>query len=252
MVRSLSFAYNGKTVLDDISFEAPHGKRIAVVGPNGAGKSTLFKILVGLLVPQKGSVQIHGLSLGSHHDCVSYVPQRNEIDRHFPVSVEDIVLMGRFRFANWLRPPSREDRLQTQIALKRLEITGLRRKRLDELSGGQQQRVFLARAIAQQPHVLLMDEPFTGIDITTQEVTLQLLDELRSLDATVLVSTHDLNMASKRFDLVALLNTRLIAFGPPEVVFTRKNISAAFGQHVMSIKGSLVIDQCCPPQNDRN
>ena len=223
-----------------------------LLAPTERGNRLLFKILVGLLIPQKGSVHIHGLSLGSHHDCVSYVPQRNEIDPHFPVSVEDIVLMGRFRYYNWLRPPSREDHQQTQIALQRLEIADLRRKRLDELSGGQQQRAFLARAIAQQPHVLLMDEPFTGVDITTQEITLQLLDELRSQEATVLVSTHDLNMASQRFDLVALLNNRLISFGSPEKVFTRKNIAMAFGEHVMNIKGSLVIDQCCPPQDDRS
>lgn len=247
----LTYAFDEIKVLDDISFEAPHGSRIAIVGPNGAGKSTLFKILVGLISPQSGAVSIHGKSLGSHHDCVSYVPQRSEIDRHFPVTVEDIVLMGRYKFSGGLRRPDKEDRYQTRLALEKLGLTKLRKKCLDELSGGQQQRTFLARAIAQEPHILLMDEPFSHVDVTTQEITLELLDDLQSKNATVMVSTHDLNLASQRFDLVGLLNTRLIAFGSPEKVFTQKNITSAFGAHVLNIKGSMVIDQCCPPDNER-
>ena len=215
----VTVGYNGKAVLDDISFDVPHGAQVAVVGPNGAGKSTLFKALVGLLPLRSGQIRIHGLPLGQHQDCVAYIPQREEVDWRFPVTVWDVVMMGRLGKFGWFGHYSPKDREVVAQNLAELGITDLANRAIGELSGGQQQRVFLARALAQEPHILLMDEPFTGVDISTQEATLQLLENLKSRHVTVLVSTHDLNMASDRFELTALLNHRLVAFGPPRSVF---------------------------------
>jgi ABC-type Mn2+/Zn2+ transport system ATPase subunit len=180
-VINISIGYGDKVVLQDVSFQIPHGARVAVVGPNGAGKSTLFKGLVGLLPLKSGRILIHGLDLGMHQDCVAYVPQREEVDWKFPVTVADVVMMGRFGKLGWLRRPSKTDQEAVRRSLNQLGIADLGKKSIGELSGGQQQRVFLARAVAQEPHILLMDEPFTGVDITTQEATLNLLDTLRGL-----------------------------------------------------------------------
>ena len=241
------FAYNSRPILDDISFEVAHGAQVAVVGPNGAGKSTLFKVMVGLLPLRRGQIRIHGEPLGSHKDCVAYIPQREEVDWRFPVTVEDVVMMGRYGAFGWVRRPSRSDREIVQRSLEQMGIHDLAHRSIGELSGGQQQRAFLARALAQEPHILLMDEPFTGVDVSTQDITLRLLDDLKQQSVTVLVSTHDLNMAAQRFETVLLLNHRLVAFGPAAQVFTQANLSAAFSGQVMFIDGAVVVDQCCGP-----
>ena len=216
-----------------------------MVGPNGAGKSTLFKALVGLLPLRSGQIRIHSRPLGTHQDCVAYIPQREEVDWRFPVTVWDVVMMGRCGKFGWFGRPTRADREASTRALAMMGITGLAQRSIGELSGGQQQRVFLSRALAQEPHVLLMDEPFTGIDISTQDATLQLLQDLKAQKVTVLVSTHDLKMAAERFDLTVLLNHQLIAYGPPQQVFQPENISAAFHQ-VLYLNGApLVVDDCC-------
>jgi ABC-type Mn2+/Zn2+ transport system ATPase subunit len=239
-------AYNGHPILDGLSFEVPHGAQVAVVGPNGAGKSTLFKALVGLLPLRKGQIRIHGLPLGQHKDCVAYIPQREEVDWHFPVTVEEVVMMGRFNDFGWLGKPGEQDRAAVQQSMYQLGITKLAKRSIGELSGGQQQRVFLARALAQEPHILLMDEPFTGVDIATQEATLALLDDLRIRNVTVMVSTHDLSMAAERFERILLLKRRLIAYGAREQVFTRENIGAAFGKQALFLDNIIVVDHCCP------
>ncbi|MBI2330710.1 MAG: ABC transporter ATP-binding protein, partial [Chloroflexi bacterium] len=194
-VQNISIGYGNKVVLHDLSFQIPHGARVAVVGPNGAGKSTLFKALVGLLPVQGGQILIHGASLGAHKDCVAYVPQREEVDWRFPVTVNDVVMMGRFMQMGWLKRASAHDKDAVQKSLQQMGIADLATQSIGQLSGGQQQRAFLARAIAQEPHILLMDEPFTGVDITTQEATLRLLDHLQEKQVTAIVSTHDLNLA---------------------------------------------------------
>ncbi len=248
----VTVSYNGRPVLEDISFEVPHGAQVAVVGPNGAGKSTLFKALVGLLPVRSGQIRIHNQPLGRHQDCVAYIPQREEVDWRFPVTVWDVVMMGRLGKFGWFGRYSRHDRQVVDHALAQLGIADLAKHAIGELSGGQQQRAFLARAIAQEPHILLMDEPFTGVDIRTQEATLQLLEELKSQKVTVLVSTHDLNMAAERFELTALLNRKLVAFGPAQQVFQPQNISAAFSQ-VIFVNGAAVVDDCCggdDPEHD--
>lgn len=241
----VTISYNSHLALEDVSFEIPHGARVAVVGPNGAGKSTLFKALVGLLPLNQGQIFIHGQSLGTHQDCVAYIPQREDVDWRFPVTVEDVVMMGRFGKFGWFRRASAQDKQIVRSVMDKMGILPLAQRSIGELSGGQQQRAFLARALAQEPHILLMDEPFTGVDVTTQEMTLGLLDDLHAQNVTVLVSTHDLNMAAQRFDAVILLNHRLIAYGTPQQVFTQQNVSAAFKSQVMFMDSAIIVDQCC-------
>jgi ABC-type Mn2+/Zn2+ transport system ATPase subunit len=243
-------SYDGTTVLDDLTFQIPHGAQVAVVGPNGAGKSTLFKALVGLLPLRSGRILVHGEPLGSHQDCVAYIPQREEVDWRFPVTVADVVMMGRFGRQGLLGRASKEDKAAVAHSLQQLGVADLAQRPIGELSGGQQQRVFLARALAQEPHILLMDEPFTGIDVTTQDAVLNVLDQLRSQDVTVLVSTHDLNLAAQRFDLVLLLNRRLVAYGPPAEVFMPDPVRRAFGGQALMLGGMVVVDQCCPPDEE--
>ena len=249
-LQNVTVGYDAQPILQDVSFQIPHGARVAVVGPNGAGKSTLFKALVGLLPVRAGRILIHGQSMGSHQDCVAYVPQREEVDWRFPVTVADVVMMGRYGRLGWLRRPTKHDREVVIRSLEHLAILDLGDETIGELSGGQQQRAFLARALAQEPHILLMDEPFTGIDISTQEATLGLLDRLQGEGVTAMVSTHDLNMAAKYFDQVVLLNRRLIASGPPDQVFTPDNIREAFGARVLFLGGAVVVDECCPPDEE--
>ena len=247
---NVSAGYNGSLALQDITFQVPHGLRVAVIGPNGAGKSTLFKALVGLLPLRSGSIRIHGQALRQHQDCVAYVPQREEVDWRFPVTVRDVVMMGRFGRTGWLRRPSKADQTVVERCLEQMGVSSLAEKPIGDLSGGQQQRVFLARALAQEPHILLMDEPFTGVDASTQEATLLLLDRLRDEQVTVLVSTHDLDMAAHRFDQVCLLNRRLVAYGEPSEVFRGETIRAAFGGQTLTIDGVIVVDQCCTDEDE--
>ena len=239
--------YGGDAVLQEVSLRVAHGAQVAVVGPNGAGKSTLFKALVGLLPLRSGRILVHGRPAGGPADPVAYVPQREEIDWHFPVNVSDVVMMGRYGRTGWLRRPGPADRLAVAAALDLMDLTSLARRPISELSGGQQQRVFLARALAQEPHVLLLDEPFTGVDVTARQKTLDVLVTLRERDVTVLVSTHDLELAATRFDHVVLLNRRVIAQGPPDFVLTTEHISEAFGAQAHVFQGMVVIDECCPP-----
>lgn len=249
-MENVRVSYNGQLALEGLTFQVAHGARLAVVGPNAAGKTTLFKAMVGLVQLKTGRIQIHGLPLGHHQDCVAYVPQREEVDWRFPVTVYDVVMMGRFGQQGWLRRPSKNDRDVVTTCLEQLGIVDLASRPIGELSGGQQQRAFLARALAQEPHILLMDEPFTGVDFTTQEATLDLLEHLQSQQVTAMVSTHDLTLASERFEQVLLLNKHMIAYGPPQEVFTPANLSQAFGSQVLFLDGVAVVDQCCPPEEE--
>ncbi len=247
---NVTVAYGSRNAIEGITFQVPHGIRLAVVGPNGAGKSTLFKALVGLMPLVQGEIFIHGEHWGSHKDCVAYVPQREEVDLRFPVTVRDVVSMGRFGRTGWVRPLGAEDKRIVQISLEMMSINSLADRSIQDLSGGQQQRAFLARALAQEPHILLMDEPFTGVDVSTQQSTLKLLDDLKQQDVTVMVSTHDLNLAREKFDMVLLLNRTLVAFGTPDQVFTTKNSRTAFHSQVMVMDGAVVVDQCCGGDHD--
>ncbi|PKN95022.1 MAG: metal ABC transporter ATP-binding protein [Chloroflexi bacterium HGW-Chloroflexi-6] len=249
----INVGYNGSLVLRDLSVQVAHGGQVAVVGPNGAGKSTLFKALVGLLPLRSGRIFIHGEPLGHHKDCVAYVPQREDVDWRFPVSVADVVMMGRFARLGWTRRPDKSDHAAVAQALEQMNIANLAKNPIGDLSGGQQQRVFLARALAQEPHILLMDEPFTGVDASTQEATLSLLDRLKTQGVTVMVSTHDLNMAAQRFETVLLLNKGLVAYGPPETALSTEAIQHAFGGQVLFLNGvAAIVDDCCPGDEEHH
>jgi manganese/iron transport system ATP-binding protein len=242
---------NGPAVLDDISFTIGRAERVAVVGPNGAGKSTLFQVIVGLLPHRSGDVLVHG---HSHHagDCpsIGYVPQREAVDWQFPVTVMDVVLMGRVREIGWLRWPGRQDKQAAQAALEQVGLTNLARRPIADLSGGQQQRVFIARALAQRADVLLLDEPFSGVDIEAQAAIFDILDDLRRRNVTVLISTHDLQTATTRFDRLLLLNRRLLADGPAASVLTPERLAAAYGGRLTVWQDgqplTVTTDDCCP------
>jgi ABC-type Mn2+/Zn2+ transport system ATPase subunit len=250
-LENVTVSYNGRPALQEVTFQVPHGAQVAVVGANGAGKSTLFKALVGLLPVRGGRILIHGQPLGSHHDCVAYVPQREDVEWRFPVTVEDVVMMGRFRRQGWLKRASQQDRAAVASSLAQMGIASLAKRSIGELSGGQQQRAFLARALAQEPHILLMDEPFTGVDIATQEATLDLLVQLKTQQVTIMISTHDLNLAARHFDLVLLLHRRVVAFGAPAEVLTAQALSEAFGGQVLVLEnGAVVVDDCCNPEDE--
>lgn len=247
LVDHVSLGYNGTLALSDVSFDVLQGTRVAVVGPNGAGKSTLFKALVGLLPVRSGDILVHGLALHAHEDCVAYVPQRDEVDWRFPLSVTDVVMMGRYHRIGWFKRPTPADRRTVAECLEQVGMALLAKAHISELSGGQQQRVFLARALAQEPHILLMDEPFNGVDVDTQEAVLRMLDDLQSRQVTVMIATHDLNLAAKHFDRVLLLNKRLLAYGVPDDVMRQTVLAEAFqGQMLVLAGGTVISDQCCP------
>ena len=228
-VEGVTVGYDGRPVLEDVTFSVFGGEQVAVVGPNGAGKSTLFKAIAGLLLPWSGRISVFGCDPHRERVEISYVTQRSEVDLSFPVTVADVVMMGRVGRMGWLRWPSRADREAVREALAQVGMEGLADRQIGELSGGQQQRVFIARALAQGADLLLMDEPFAGVDATSEQAILELLYRLRARGLTVLLSTHDLNLAADRFDRVLLLNRRLIAQGPPEEVFCPEVLQRAYG-----------------------
>lgn len=242
---------NGHQALEDVSFSIQTGERAAVVGPNGAGKSTLFKVIVGLMPHTSGDVWVHG---HSHHagDCpsIGYVPQRETVDWNFPVSVLDVALMGRVKEIGWLRRFGQSDRDAAHEALAQVGLANLANRHISALSGGQQQRVFIARALTQRADVLLLDEPFSGVDIEAQNAIFQILDDLKSRGVTVLLSTHDLETATTRFDRLLLLNRRLVADGPATTVLTPDRLAAAYGGRLTFWQDgkplTVTADDCCP------
>ncbi|HLE14153.1 MAG TPA: metal ABC transporter ATP-binding protein [Anaerolineales bacterium] len=247
-IRDLSLRYDGRWALDGISFQIRGGERIAVVGPNGAGKSTLFKVIAGVLTPTSGSVAIAGGG-PSRHICIAYVQQRAQVDWGFPVSVADVVMMGRIRQLGLLRWPRPADWELAHQALGVVGLAGLAQRQIGELSGGQQQRMFIARALAQEAELMLLDEPLTGLDTPSQEAIFDILDELKARHVTVLVAMHDLRLAAEQFDQVMLLNRRLIGFGLPEQVFTPGHLAEAYGGHLHQFGPGddllALSDTCC-------
>jgi manganese/iron transport system ATP-binding protein len=244
----ISVSYNGTLALDDVSFSLDPGKRIAVVGPNGAGKTTLFQIIAGTLKPTKGAVHVYGHGPGGHV-CIAYVPQRSQVDWEFPATVTDVVMMGRVRKIGLFRWPTKKDWSFVRKALSRVGVLDLGDRQINELSGGQQQRVFLAQALAQEAEILLLDEPFSGLDLPSQEGIFSILDELNEEGVTVLIATHDLNLAAERFDRVMLLNRRMIAYGAPKDALTSPALLEAYGGQVHTLEGEdgliVLTDTCC-------
>lgn len=241
----------GRRALEEVSFSIETGQRAAVVGPNGAGKSTLFKVIVGLMPHLSGDVWVHG---HSHHagDCpsIGYVPQREAVDWNFPVTVMDVALMGRVKEIGWFRRPSAADRAAALQALDQVGLADLAGRHIGALSGGQQQRVFIARALTQRADVLLLDEPFSGVDVEAQTAILNILDHLREQRVTVLLSTHDLELATTRFDHLLLLNRRLFGSGPAATTLTPERLAAAYGGHLTIWQDgrpvTVAADECCP------
>ena len=221
----------GHTALWNASFEVPRGTVTALVGVNGAGKSTLFKAIMGFVPASKGTINILGQSVKQAlaKNLVAYVPQSEEVDWAFPVLVEDVVMMGRYGHMGFLRHPKQPDFDAVDTALRRVDMQEFKTRQIGELSGGQRKRVFLARSLAQDGQVILLDEPFTGIDVKTEEQIIALLQELRDEGRVILVSTHNLGSVPEFCDRTILVKGTVLSHGPTETTFTRKNLEAAFG-----------------------
>ncbi|WP_434524563.1 manganese/iron ABC transporter ATP-binding protein [Photorhabdus asymbiotica] len=222
---------NGHTAIYDASFSITGGTICALVGINGSGKSTLFKTIMGLVNPSQGKVTLSNMPVKSalKKNIIAYVPQTEEVDWNFPVLVSDVVMMGRYGKMGFLRIPGKKDHQAVDEALERVGLTALRNRQIGELSGGQKKRVFLARALAQEGKVLLLDEPFTGVDVKTENAIIDLLCDLRDEGHLVLVSTHNLGSVPEFCDHVILINRTVLASGPTETTFTQKNLERTFG-----------------------
>ncbi len=230
--RDVTVTYrNGHTALWNASFAIPRGTVTALVGINGAGKSTLFKAIMGFVPTAKGDIHILGMSVKEalKQNLVAYVPQSEDVDWDFPVLVEDVVMMGRYGHMGFLRRPKQADRDAVDQALERVNMTEFRHRQIGELSGGQRKRVFLARALAQDGQVILLDEPFTGVDVQTEAQIVALLGELRDEGRVMLVSTHNLGSVPEFCDRTVLVKGTVLAYGPTETTFTRENLEEAFG-----------------------
>lgn len=245
--RDISVAYNnGHIALYDASFTLKQGTITALVGINGSGKSTLFKTIMGFIKPMKGYVTICGQSMRKAHKkhLLAYVPQSEEVDWSFPVSVWDVVMMGRYGSMNFLRIPGSEDKVIAERSLERVQMLDFKNRQIGELSGGQKKRVFLARALAQQGKIILLDEPFTGVDVKTETAIISLLRELKNAGHLIFVSTHDLGSIPEFCDHVVIINKTVLAAGPTEQAFTAENLKKAFGGALRSVK----IDHTDNPQ----
>ena len=231
-VQDVSVTYpNGFTAVRDASFELGPGTICALVGVNGSGKSTIFKAIMGFVTPSAGQVRLCGLPVEKavSQNIIAYVPQSEDVDWNFPVLVEDVVMMGRYGHMNLFRIPSKEDRRKVDEALERVNMSKYRTRQIGELSGGQKKRVFLARALAQEGRIILLDEPFTGIDVTTEAAIIDLLRELRDAGHLILVSTHNLGSVPDFCDQVVLLDRTVLAAGPTAETFTQENLERTFG-----------------------
>jgi manganese/iron transport system ATP-binding protein len=244
--RDLAAAYGGRIVLREVSFALDAGRRLAVIGPNGAGKSTLLKIAGGLLPAAAGALRIYGHAPRDHL-CVAYVPQQSSVDWRFPLCVSDVVLMGRVGRLGALRRPGREDHELVRQAIARVGLEPLAGRQIGELSGGEQQKMFIARAMAQEAEIVLLDEPLAGLDVPATAEVVSLLRRLER--ATLVVALHDLAIAAASFDLVLLLRQRMVRFGTPDEVFRPSFLEEAYGGCVRMVRtadGQLVVhDDAC-------
>lgn len=243
-VKNLTVAYQKKTVLKDVNFEAPDGKLIGIIGPNGAGKSTFIKATLGLIPKVSGEIEIYGKQYRPKDRLVGYVPQRGSVDWDFPTNVLDVVLMGRYGYIGWFKRPGKKDISLARECLRKVGMENYEDRQISQLSGGQQQRVFLARALLQDAKIYFMDEPFAGVDAATEKAIIALLNELKKQGKTVLVVHHDLQTVKEYFDWVMLLNMRTIAAGPTEEVFTIENLHRTYGGRLAFLeKDKLIAEQ---------
>ncbi len=228
-VTDLTVAYSRRPVLREINLKLPDGQLIAIIGPNGAGKSTLLKAVMGILTPAFGEVRIFGKPLEEQRGLVAYVPQRGAVDWDFPTNAMDVVLMGRYGKLGLFQRPRAVDREIARACLEKVGMMGFSNRQINQLSGGQQQRIFLARALAQEAQIYLMDEPFAGVDAATERAVIELLRDLKAQHKTVVCVHHDLQTIPSYFDYVALVNLRMIASGPTASTFTSENLRATYG-----------------------
>ncbi len=253
-LKDVSVQFENTPALKQVSFHLHKGERVAVIGPNGAGKSTLFNVIAGILPPTQGEVHVHG-SDPDEHICIAYVSQRSQVDWKFPVNVTDVVMMGRARKLGLFRWPARRDKEYVNESLELVGMAHLAKRQIGELSGGQQQRVFIARALAQEAELMLMDEPLTGLDVKSQEEIFYILEELRRRNVTIMVATHDLNLAAERFDRMMLLNERILGFGRAENVFTPVLLSEAYSGHMRILEtpeGAVALEDTCCGGGDKD
>lgn len=241
-VNGLSVSYDRKRVLSNIYLNIESGNVYGVIGPNGAGKSTLFKSILGLLVPNAGTIEVLGQEIEDVRKRIAYVPQKDDVDWQFPATVFDIVLMGRYPFKTLFNRLDRKDERIAMDSLEQLGIVDLKDRQIGALSGGQQQRVFIARALCQQAEIFLLDEPFVGIDITTEETIIRILKELAAQGKTLLVVHHDLSTVENYFNKVILLNQRLLAYGDTETTFTQENVAKTYGAQLTILHKAGMID----------
>ena len=238
-VQELSVRYaNGHHALFDMNFALTGGTTCALVGVNGSGKSTLFKSIMGLIKPQSGRILLSGLPINTalKQNLVAYVPQAEEVDWQFPVSVYDVVMMGRYGYMNFLRLPKATDRQKVADAMARVDISHLKDRQISELSGGQKKRVFLARSLAQESKIILLDEPFTGVDVKTEKAIMALLDDLRSEGHLILISTHNLGTIPEFCDQVVMINRTVLASGTTKETFTQEKLQKVFGGVLRQIR----------------
>lgn len=228
-INDLTVAYKFKPVLWDIDLEVPAGVMMAVVGPNGAGKSTLIKAVLEIVKPLAGSVSLLGKPYSRVRSKIGYVPQKGSVDWDFPTTVKDVVLMGTYGKLGWVRRPGKKERILADQAIEKTGLTDLAGRQISQLSGGQQQRVFLARALVQEAEIYFMDEPFQGVDVTTEKAIINILKELKRRGKTVIVVHHDLQTVTEYFDWVTFLNVRKIASGPADATFNNKNLELTYG-----------------------
>lgn len=234
-IRNLTVSYQNKPVLIDVSLDIPTGMVVGILGPNGAGKSTLIKSVMGFVERDFGTVSLFGEELDNAQGRVAYVPQRSQIDWSFPVTVWDVVMMGRYGFVPWYRSPRRKDIEVAAQALEDVRMQDYRHRQIGQLSGGQQQRVFMARALAQQSRILLLDEPFAGVDAATERAIAGLLSVSREQGKTVMVVHHDLETAAEFFDRVIIVNGRLYAYGEPKAVMTPELLVEVYGGNLRKL-----------------
>jgi ABC-type Mn2+/Zn2+ transport system ATPase subunit len=244
VVEDLWAGYGNRAALQGIDFEVPQSTIVGLVGPNGSGKSTLIKVILGMHSAWRGRVRVLGKEARSVRRLIGYTPQTEMVDWDFPVTVRDVVTMGRFGRLGPLRWPGAADKRVVQQCLERMGLTDLAKRQIGELSGGQQRRVLIARALAQEPQVLLLDEPMAGLDATIQHELLSLFEELRDEGKTLLVATHDLSCVSCCFDRALLMNRRKVAYGEPAKVFTKELLDQAFESHLISLPldGTFYVD----------
>jgi ABC-type Mn2+/Zn2+ transport system ATPase subunit len=243
VITNLSVRFGNQIALENLTLKIEPGLRVAVVGPNGAGKSTLFNVIAGVLPASSGEVKIHGHRPGEHI-CIAYVTQSTALDWSFPASVWDVVMMGRAGQLGLLRRPGLRDRELVEQSLQTVKLLPLASRQIGELSGGQKQRLLIARALAQEADLVLLDEPLAGLDMPSQEQILNILDDMKERGVTVLFATHDLELAATHFDRILLLNRRLVAYGGSKEVLTAENLAQAYGGHMQTLEtdeGKLII-----------